>query len=428
MTIFIKKLILITLFLAACQSTFPDQVSPINTAPLPSTPIETFTPVKSLQVIPSVASTPFDQNPRVIGVPEWARFSFPGGILALAYGDATNSHPSKSMLVNPDNGETFIVDLQKDFYHYYWIDNEHIVFFHEGDCGGFPEFISELSVFTGLLQTYGIENYSKSILGCYPNPNDGLVRLNYGFSERAVEFVDRSSGAVSLLTNPNDGVTDISVELSPHNDFAAVIQFDGEFEFPQSSMPIYGNKISIFDLTSQRIILQYTEEQGILSEVSFVNDANLAYMRENTPCLIMISSQLKKCIHNIPNRFPDSTIMLSENSHEDATLRFLHFTQQQGDYCFYNISTGGLGCPTDRFFAFHNQIIINYSLSSFGHYLLVEYDSKGCPVPWCDYREKPQIGVIDFYEGELFELGDSDSFWISEIFRPVHPDPWQPWR
>jgi len=428
MNVFIRKSALVALFLIACQPVNLTQASP-TTSPLPSTPIEIPTATQVLTATPTVTSIPFDQNTRVVDLPKWVKnSSFPDGILALPYREANNDIPSKVIFVDPDNGETFIVDLLKAFYHYYWRDRDHISFFQEGDCSGSPKYISELNVFNGSLQVYDAKTFPEYILGCYLDSNREIVRINNEFHEQVVEFVDPSNREVSLLTNPNDGVTDISIKLSPYNNFVAVVQFKGDFEFPKSRTPIYGNQISVFDLGTQRLILKYTEEQRISSEVSFIDSSDLVYMRENTPCLIMIFSQSKKCIHKIPNQFPDSTIVLSENSHEDATLRFIYFSQKQGGYCFYDIGSGSLGCPTDHFPALHDQIIINYSLSSFGHYLLIEYGNKGCPVPWCDYPENTYLGVIDFYDGKLFELVPSDSFYLSDIFRPLHPDPWQPWR
>ncbi|MEP7137843.1 MAG: hypothetical protein ABI904_23190 [Chloroflexota bacterium] len=424
-----RKFILFTLFLVACQSTNPIiPASPIS-SPLPSPTTEIPIATQALTAIPAITSAPFDRDTRVVDLPKWIKYSsFPNGILALPYGDINNDRPSKVIFVNPDNGVTFVVDLQKEFYHYYWRDRDHIVFFHEGDCSGSPKFISELIVFNGSLQRYEAKTHPEYILDCYPNPNNEIARLNYEFSERVVEFVDPSSREVFQLTNPSDGVTDISIKLSPYDDFLAVVQFKGDFEFPKSQSPIFGNQISVFDLGTQRLILKYTEEQGILSEVSFIDYSNLVYMRGNTPCLIMILSQVKKCIHNVPNRFPDSTIILTKNSEGSRTFGFLYFSQNQGGYCFYDIYTGGLGCATDRFSIFNNQFVINYSLSSFGHYVLLEYSSDGCPIPLCDYPENTNLALIDFHEGELFELGSSDSYYLSGLFRPLHPDPWQPWR
>lgn len=428
MTTFLREAVLIMLFLVACQPINSNQIPPKITPTLPLTPTETFIPTQTLEVIPSITSTPFDQNPRVIELPRWVRYSFPGGTLALPYGDSANSNPSKVMFLNPDDGEKLFVDLPKEFYYYYWKDHEHIVFFHDGNCDTSPQYISDLNVSDGHLQIYTVETYPGKILGCYFDPDDEIVRINNSFPEKEVEYIDPSSGEVFRLTDPNDGITDISLQLSPYNNFLAVVQFDGDFNTLEADDIIYGNKISIFNLENRQLILQYSEEQGILSEVSFIDGSNLAYMRKNTPCLIMIWSQIKKCIHNIPNRFPDSTIILAQNSYHNSRLQFLYFSQQKGGFCSYDLIGGGLGCITDHFSTLHDQKIINYSSSYYSHYLLIEYSDQGCPVFWCDYPENTYLAVINFNEGELIELGNSNLYSLSDLYRPLRPDPWQPWR
>ena len=146
----------------------------------------------------------FCRTRRDIELPEWVSGSFPGGILVLPYSNAPGNRPSKSILVNPDDGETFIIDLQEEFYHYYWRDSEHVVFFHNGDCGGLPETISDIDLFNSTLQEYSAKSHPEYILSCYFNSDDEIVRLNYEFSELAVEFVDPSGGAISFLTGPNE--------------------------------------------------------------------------------------------------------------------------------------------------------------------------------------------------------------------------------
>src|SRR5688572_16307621 len=413
---FISKSILTMWFLVACQPTSSVQVTSTMTTAIPSTPTIFLT--ETVATTPSLTFTPtVIQDPRVVELPRWASYSFPGGILALPYDDSAKENPAKVILVNPDDGEKFVIDLMKDFYYYYWKDSEHIVFFHDGNCGTSPMYISDLNVSNGYLYTYSAETYLGKIEACYISLDDEIVHINNNFSEGEVEYVDLSSGDAFQLTNPSDGVTDISVQLSPYNDFLAIVQFNGDFKFPETNEPIYGNTISIFDLRTRQLMLQYFEEQGILSEVSFIDYSNLAYMRGNTPCLVRILSQVKKCVHNIPKRFPDSTIILAQNSYHDSRLQFLYFSQEKGGYCSYDLIGGGLGCLTDRFSVFHNQFVINYSYSYYGHYRLIEYSSDGCPVSWCDYPENTYLALSN-QEGELFELGSSDFYYISGLFRP----------
>jgi hypothetical protein len=292
------------------------------------------------------------------------------------------------------------------------------------------EFITELDISAGVFQTYTAKDHPEYVQDCYPLPDPGeeLTRINPEFSERTVEFIDPSTGNVSLLTNPNDGVTDISDKVSPEKNYVAIVQFRGDFEMPEMWQPLYGNQISIYDLHTRNLVLQFAEDQGILSQVSFVNYNNLVYMRENTPCLVMISSLSKKCIHNIPQKFPDATVILGEPLYEIGRIGFLYFSfypQHHGGYCFYDIYSGGIGCPTDRFPSLDDQIVINHSLSPDEHYLLIEYDRKGCPVPWCDNFDTPQLAVIDLNDAQLFQIGPANLS-SSDIFRPIHPNPWRP--
>lgn len=426
--IFLDKSLLILLFLVACQPTTITRMVPTSTLQEPTPPPVTFVAIQTPMVSPSVTPAPFAENSQILELPRWVQYSFPGGILALPYGDGITEKPSRLIFVNPEDGETFIVELQKDFYHYLWKDDENIVFLHEGDCNGLPKFISELNIPSGLLWIReNTGDLPRNIRDCYFSRDADVVRLNHESKESVVEYVDPISGEVSLLTDPDDGVSDISMELSPYDHYVAIVQFDGEFEMPKTRGPVYGNTISIFDLRTHKLILQYSEEQGVFSEVSFIDEVSLAYMRQNTPCLILILSQIKRCVHNIPNQFPDATIILVQNSHHDSSLQFLYFSQEEGGYCAYDIIGGALGCLTDRFSVFHNQFIINYSSSYYGHYRLIEYSSDGCPEPWCENPETTYLALVN-QEGELFELGSSDRYYLSSLFRPLRPNPWLPWH
>lgn len=422
-----KIAILNAFLIAACQVYYPDQFSSNKVATLTSVPAETFTQTQTaIEVIPSVTPTLLNQSQWLFDLPHWVKHSFPGGILALPYKEFDNVNPSKVVFINPEDGDKFFVELSNEFYYYYWGNSENLVFFHEGDCGTSPKSISNLNVTNGYLQKYTAEAYSEKIQNCYSNSYDEMIRLDDTFSERMVEYIDPSSGEVFQLTDPEDGITDISVQMSLYKSFVAVVQFVGEFKL-QETESFYGNKISIFDLKNKKLILQYYEEQGISPDISFIDDSSLAYMRENTPCLILIYSQIKKCIYNIANRFPNSTIILSQHTYHDGqSLRFLSYSEHNGGYCSYNLFSGQSGCVADSFSLFNNRYITNYSLSYYGHYILLEYSDKECVITLCDHPGSTYLALIN-QEGELFELGSSDTYYLSNLFRPLRPNPWLPW-
>ena len=418
---------------AACQPLVSTPSSQVPRSPTPLDEafperLETFDP--TIPPSPIMTVTASEPAADMIELPEWVR-SPSKEILFLTYQDDPTKRPSKAIFVNPDTGERNVVDLSDEYYFYYWTDAGHLIFFHGKNCDTLPEFITDLDVATGALQKYVAMDYPEYVRDCYRSASseNELTRINMELDERTVELIDPSTGTTSLLTNPDDGVTDISHTVSPGGNYVAVVQHRGNFEMPEMWEPVYGNQISIYDLATQKLVLQFAEEQRILSEVSFVNYNNLVYMRENTPCLVMISSLSKKCIHNIPQRFPGATVILSEPLDSLGWIGFLYFSvdsQHQGGYCFYDIYTGGLGCPTDRFPGLEGQVVTNHSLSPDEHYLLIEYDRQGCPMPWCDNFDNPQLAVIDLNEAQFFEIGPSDTLSATDSSRPKQPNPWRP--
>jgi len=83
-----------------------------------------------------------------------------------------------------------------------------------------------------------------------------------------------------------------------------------------------------------------------------------------------------------------------------------------------------LNCPTDDFEDLQGQTVVNYALSPDNNYLIIEYDSQGCPPPWCDDFDIPQIAIIDIAGRKFFKLGDSFTYQTMDIFRGTLP--WRP--
>jgi hypothetical protein len=108
-----KKLLLHVFFLVACQSIGSVQTSSEKATPPPAS-TEIFVATQTLEMIPSPTFTPFYLSYRVIEVPRWVSHSFPGGILALPFKASSEVNPDKFIFVNPNTGETFIVDLHKE--------------------------------------------------------------------------------------------------------------------------------------------------------------------------------------------------------------------------------------------------------------------------------------------------------------------------
>lgn len=414
-----QELILIPFLLIACQ---PSQV--INTST--PTPNPTLTP---LFFSTKTATPTFQASTKHIELPDWVKDT-DINVFALSYKDEPYTRPSKIKFVNPKNGDMSIVQLPREYYYHYWRDKEHIVFLHEGYCNETPMFISELEISEGTLQEYKTIDYPEKIQGCYDfsDSSEDLVRINTEIAEKTFEIFNSLTNTFILLTNPNDGVNDITYEISDEGLYIAVIQLRGKYEDSEIWNPrLFGDQISIYELNTKRLILQFTEDNDISLQISFLDNHKLVYIRENTPCLILISSLSKKCIHSISQKFPNDAIVLGKPLLYSEKLSFIHFNYEtpHGGYCQYDLLLGTINCPTDKFESLSNQNILSYSFSSNEKFLLIMYDSKGCPQPWCDYAAGPKLALINIDKNQIYELGNTN---ISQFNQPLDLYYYPPWR
>ncbi len=430
------KSILVVFILVACQpakvtTVLPTQSGPIA-APSPSlAPIEVDDdlgsvipkpePSPSAEVVPILTASVGG----IVELPEWVK-NPENNLVLFAYDDA-EGNPSKFGFINPQNGEQVIVGLSRKFYHYYWKDSNHVMFLQNGDCDEPPEFITDLEISTGALKIYNSKDYSGPVQSCYPtfDSEKDIAKLNTDLSEPTIEVLDSSTGQHVRLTDPSDGVSDIRYEVSPDKKYVAVVQVDGEFQFPERAQPLFGNQISIYSFQDRKLLQTFDVGQIISTELLFAYNGDLVYKRENTPCVITLPALTKKCILNISEKFSNATIVLGESFPNSSRLSFSYFTHEphHGGFCFYDLFSGDIDCPTDHFKSMEAQTVISYSLSPDQQYLLFIYDYKGCPPYWCDYVGNPQLAIIDIKDNELFELGSPDIHRSLDIFGTN-----QPWR
>jgi hypothetical protein len=92
---------------------------------------------------------------------------------------------------------------------------------------------------------------------------------------------------------------------------------------------------------------------------------------------------------------------------------FMYFGNEphHGGFCFYNLLSGDLNCPTDQFETLKDKTILSYSLSPNEEYLLFQYDYKGCPPPWCDYAGDVHLAVVDIRNDQFFEIEEYSMIW-----------------
>jgi hypothetical protein len=356
-------------------------------------------------------------------LPAWVKN--PSNQIVLFKYDAYSTRSSQIGFFNAASGEQAIIRLPFGIYQYYWKDANHIVFL-QGYCSEPLVGVTDLDILHGTLSPATAENLPGYIASCYDLEDvSATIKIDTTSPEPTVEILDVSSIKWLRVTHPNDGISDIHFALSPNGDYLGIVQVQGKYEFPELWQPLFGTQVSVYHLPDRKLVASFAEEKEVSAMLLFTDNETLVYVREHTPCVISITAKSKKCIHGVSDRFSDATIILGDPMNDRKKLSFLYFGPypHRGGWCIYDLFSGGLNCPTDEFQDLQGQTVTNYALSPDNNYLLIEYDSKGCPPPWCDYFDTPQIAVIDLARGKFFKLGDSDTYEAMDIFRDT-----QPWR
>jgi len=329
--------------------------------------------------------------------------------------------------LNPMDGAQVIVNLPQKADNYFWEDSSHIVFL-QGPCGDSLEKITELDLSQNSLQPVAFNEFPESILDCYPSIDSDqiILEIDESLAEPTLVTLNRAEQWLKV-TNPNDGISDISFTISPDKDYVAIVQIKGKFQFPDLwPQPLFGTQVSIYHLPDKKLITTFTENEKIYSSLLFNNENDLMYVSGNTPCVVNISTLSRECFNSIPNKFPNATIILDEPSNDHKRFSFIYFqySPQQGGLCFYDLSIDNIDCPTDQFEILKGKIVSTYAVSPDNKYILIEYDYEGCPPPWCDYAGDPQLGLIDIQKNTLNKLGSSSEYQALGYFQINLP--WRP--
>jgi hypothetical protein len=415
-------LVFISVLLISCTPETPTQENTVE-----AIGVTTETPVTEVRTTqePIVIKAPTATTPGVtfLELPVW--LNNPSNQIVLFVYDIYSTRPSRIGFFNAASGEQAIIRLPFEIYEYYWKDTNHIEFL-QGYCDEPLVGVTELDISQGTLSPATAENLPEYIASCYGlEAASATIQINTSSSEPTVEMLDPTSGTWLPVTDPNDEISDINFALSPNNDYLGIVQIQGKYDFPELWQPLFGTQVSVYHLPDQKRVATFAEDKDVSEMLLFADNENLVYVRDNTPCVISIATVSKKCIQAISDRFPESIIILGDPLKDRNKLSFLYFdnSPHQGGWCIYDLFSGALDCPTDEFEDLQGQIVVNYALSPDNNYLLVEYDDKGCPVPWCDYFGGPQTAVIDIAGKKFFKLGGSDTYQTMDIFRET-----QPWR
>jgi hypothetical protein len=242
--------------------------------------------------------------------------------------------------------------------------------------------------------------------------------------EMTVFLVNNQTGEWQILTDPTDGIQDGDAVFSPGSKYFIVLQSKNR-DILYSSIPRTGDQISIYDFLRRSVVMTFQDTE--INSLMFLGDnQKFIYMRGwDTPCVVDILLQTKKCIHMIPDRFPHELIELSGLTADYTRLIFYHYsstTGYPGGLCFYNLQTGDLNCPADRLAILKDRAVTEYILSPDEKYFTFTYEDS-CPS--CDSAGLHSgLAVIGRDGKNFYDLGVSNSphwggIYLVATWRPI---------
>jgi hypothetical protein len=372
-------------------------LAPTNTKiPIPPTATKEFIET------PDILVTTMVDGVLYVKLPEWIKKAGNEAILLW--------NSSGVELVNSETGEKTFFSINQEIKHAYWKDAMHIEILIGKYCSDPTIEISELSLVDGLLVTYKTQDRPDLDPNCYEEYKAGAVRFNWDDPEQPVIVVDQVTGKMTFLTDPNDGITDAGLYISPDGKYAAVGQITGEYVRSDLWLPPSYDQISLYRIADGALIFQESTDRDYYSIDFFPDSKTLLYFGENIPCVVDIASAIKMCIIEIPQMYPKGMIYPGVPSHDSSKFGFIYSPDVSGvgKLCFYTMDTKSVDCPTEKFSDLNGYRIVNYSLSPNEKYVIFVYTNKGCPPPWCDNFGEIYVAVMDINGKNKFSLGDFD--------------------
>jgi hypothetical protein len=256
------------------------------------------------------------------------------------------------------------------------------------------------------------------IQGIYPNDftflplyhqdySDDLRYIaNYDFQNTAYNLLivveDVETQQVNHITNPSDGLCDMEYMWSPVKSELAILRskfFDG---CGMIGMPP-GEKIDIYKPDGKKI----TSFEGSFANPTWSPDGHKILYGEtstNTPCILDISSGIKRCIREIPRKHPTANSISGFSwSMDGREIYYIYDNRNESGLCVYNLITGDDFCPTNDTKELKDFSVVRYETSSDERFFMFHF---GGSCTTCDYWANPTVGVISKDGSIFYTLGE----------------------
>lgn len=409
--------ILVILTLTGCQlNNLPDldiTASPDSLGLQQQLALATITPTSTPTAIPLL--TP---SMEVIDFPQWLKNPITN-ILAYRKQDEDGNMPLAITFLNPDTAEQFEIETP-EFTYFFWHDSQSLILV-QGDCKA-PDQLTIVDTNTGSINQYTYQDSPVKEIKCLfessPDRYQTDIKWDENFEGYAV-LIDTQTGGEKTFTIPGDGIYDGRAYISPNNKYIVILQSKNP-DMLEGPGPAIADRIEVYTINDGNLVMTINEEIGMTFDMFYPdNDEKFIVLRKNTPCIIEIDNQQKKCILNITNTFPDSSIYLGYFTNGEKKLGFIYANHNSGGLCFYDLFTGDISCPTSGLSLLEDHYLISYQLSPDQQYILLLY---GFVTPLSDAGGPSGRAIIKSDGSNFVDLGLGADFiwtWIQAQWRPL---------
>lgn len=444
--------VILVIFTSFCSTRAPQkQIIPITPSPVTLASTRTLPPkwTPSLTIAPSSTPTsthtPEPTHVRIYGlqsvpdIPPW--LSDPAN-LVLMQGDTGAGKSPWISFINVATNESYDL-LVSEIEFFSWLDATHVGFIpqvsrgetmyvlnlHDGQVIEIP-----LSDFARQFVSVG-DPYHKTALsfrGTFGEDDfylfdrwleryisfDGRYRLNVGIYGEFFAF-EVATGDVTVLLDPTIGFVDAAFawQWSPNNYYVAELQN----RFVPNEDDNIADRLSIYDASNGKLVIAIDRtipenqvfidiENGLPASLLWSPEGNQIFFAQlsedieyqRVPCLLTLRDRSVDCLYSIPALHKSQETQLFTWSRSSEAIRYVTCDPHTlaGRFCTYTLRDGSITCREFDFLERDDHVIVNYSPSPDGKYLIVVHDSV-CPG---EEIRSPSSGIYNWETGDYNPL------------------------
>jgi hypothetical protein len=413
------SLCVVLFFLMSCQPGKLVQSMPTVQPSLTNSSTDLFSSTSTYTPLPTIANalTTFTPAPpsskTYLALPSWLKQP-KSNILMYRLSDENKNPVPTVLFLNPESGEIFQLPLPSESPRpFFWWHDDHRAVFQPGVGEG----LAVLDLSDGSLTYYSPADPAYSTLEWVIPSWDVWYSTEFQSKSTVLNILDESAGTTHSFSTlgmiPSNGTY-----FSYDKKYVAIPLSTGQLVFGAS------DHIAVYSYEDQSLVMSI-EDTDIHIPEFIPNSYKLLYLRgTKIPCIVDISLQQRKCIHEISNAFPNANIFLRGLSSDNQQLLFIHSESNNEDHhggmCTYNLVSGKLNCPLENLSVLERNAVTAFALSPDEKYVAFFYNEHP---PESDYMGEGGLSVIKMDGTQFTNLGTPIDLSAPLIDRVIH---WRP--